>query len=236
MGYWQNTTYVKHGDVQDVALAIDGVFAEEGMSRTDPPPRRTRLRVEPMQYDRALDNDLWGLAIFAGAPGWSIVKTAPLELLSERPAGHDRMRLAAVCARLRASAFQVNVYDGSSAVLVEVSAHGDVLMSGFNGQSPDPMHWNGIPVAEDRIEPTFELHPLQHLLAGTIAEDLAFAAARQIGGANAGYCDNLVCVDTLICHSPIAVADGTAVYYRWPGPSRQRHTPSDSYDAWRRGS
>ena len=233
MGYWQNTTYLKHGDVEVVTLAIDRVFAREGMRPAADPPLRTRMRVEPLQYDGALDNDLWGLAVFPGVTGWSVIKSAPLELLAERPAANERMRLAEICEQLKTTAFQVNVYDGSEAVLVEVSADGEVLLSGFNAQSPDPMHWNGMPVTEERIRPMFEIHALEHLLGGAVGEDLARAAAHQIGGANADFCDNLVSVDTLICHKPFTAPGGLAVYYRWSGPSRQRHQPSDSYDQWR---
>jgi hypothetical protein len=232
MGYWENTTYLRHGRIDEVVRALDAVFAREEMARVPAPPPRTRMLFEPMQYDRALDNDLWALAVFPGADGWSILKSAPLEILAERPAGASRMRLAEVCVALGASAFQVNIYDSTGVVLVEVSAAGDVLMSGFNAQSGDPMVWNGIELAEDRVEVAFELHDLAHLLPGADGDgdDFARAAAREIGGANAACADNLVCVDTLICHKPVA-ADGQALYYWWQGPSRQKHEPRASWRA-----
>jgi hypothetical protein len=228
MGYWENTTYVKHGSVADVARALDTVFAKEGMVRVAAPSQRARLRVEPMQYDGALDNDLWGFAIFPGSSGWSVVKSAPLEVLSERPSSGERMRLADVCEALATSAFQINVYDSTGTVLAEVSKNGDVLMSGFNGQGDDPMKWNGIAVTEERVIPRFEIHALEHLLPDLVGDDFAFAAAREIGGANKDYCDNIVSVDTLICHEPFSAPGGIALYYRWSGASRQLHVPSDN--------
>jgi hypothetical protein len=94
MGYWENTTYVNHGSAPEVAEALTALFAREGMEQFDP-PNRVRRGIEPMQYEGALQNDVWGVAAFPGAPGWTVVKTAPLELLAERREGADRMRLAA---------------------------------------------------------------------------------------------------------------------------------------------
>lgn len=233
MGYWENTTYIRHGSVKEVAHALDAVLEEEGMRRTAAPSPRTRLLVEPMQYDGGLDNDLWAFALFPGGREWVVIKSAPLELLAERAAGSEHMRLADVCRALGAIAFQINVYDGSDVVLVEVSKDGAVLMSGFNGQSDNPMEWNGIEVTGERIQPMFELHDLGHLIAGNFSgDDFAQAVAREIGGKNASYCDNLVAVDTLICHKPFDAPNGQSLYYGWNGPSRQKRTPSNTYEQY----
>lgn len=231
MGYWENTTYLRHGDIDAVARAIERVFAAEGMALQPAPAPRTRQLFEPMQYDAALDNDVWALAIFPGADGWCVAKTAPLEVLSERAVGATRMRLADVCAALGASAFQVNIYDGAT-VLAEVSAGGDVLVSGFNGQSDDPMQWHDIEVTEERIEAAFELHDLGHLAPGGSGDLFAAATSREIGGANAAHCDNRTCVVTLICGESLQASGGRSMYYRWQGPSRQKNLPRES---WKKG-
>ena len=229
MGYWENTTYIHHGDVDAVARAIAEVLAAEGMAPVAAPAPRARQLFEPMQYDTALENDLWALALFPGADGWSVVKTAPLELLAQRAAGSPRMRLAAICTALGTSAFQVNVYDGTGIALLEVAADGDARMSGFNGQSADPMHWNGFEVTEERFVPAFELHDLGHLGPDGPGDDFAAAAARAIGGPNAAHCDNLTSVVTLICAEPVAMAGGRSLYFRWQGPSRQKNLPRSSW-------
>src|SRR4051812_27197041 len=120
--------------VRRKSRAIAALCQAEGMERIAAPSTRERLLVEPMQYDVALYNDLWGFAVFPGAPGWTVIKTAPLELLAERAAGASRMRLAEVCVSLSSSAFQLNVYDSTERVLVEVSATGEVVISGFTMQ------------------------------------------------------------------------------------------------------
>ena len=142
MGYWENTTYLRHADSDEVVATLDTLFGEEGMRRVPAPPQRRRLTIEPMQYEGALQNDIWGIAILPGSPGWTVIKTAPLELLAERASNSDRMRLATICRTLGATALQLNVYDSSSAVLAEVSKKGVVHLSGYNGSSSDPMTWN----------------------------------------------------------------------------------------------
>jgi hypothetical protein len=76
MGYWANTTYIHHGSVEAVADALARLCESEGMTRVPVPPQRQRLLVEPMQYDEALHNDLWGVAIFPGAPSWTVIQMA----------------------------------------------------------------------------------------------------------------------------------------------------------------
>lgn len=236
MGYWENTTYLKHERIEDVVQTLDTLLLREGMTRIAAPPQRSRLSVEPMQYDKALDNDLWGIALFPGAESWCVIKTAPLELLAERAEGSDQMRLAHLCNMLCTSAFQINVYDGSIGVLVEVSSEGNVLMSGINAQSADPMCWHGIEINEKTYrDPAFELHPFNHLLqTGPLGDDFAKATAHEFGGRNAEYCDNIVSVDTLISHKPLDAHDGVALYYKWSGVSRQRRLASDTYEQYRR--
>lgn len=225
MGLWANTTYLEHDSVQDVARAVIALCGAEGMDPAAAPAARERVGVEPMQYDDALHNDLWGFAIFPGAPGWTVLQTAPLELLAERATDASRMRLAELCASLSAGAFQLNIYDSSETVLVEVSATGDVVTSGFRmpDGSDDPFAWHGERLSEETFEAGFRLHPFQDVIADAeLADDVAERLAQQFGGANAASCSNLVSVDTLISHKPLQAAGGETLYFRWRGASRQR--------------
>jgi hypothetical protein len=236
VGYWCNTTYVNRGDVQAVADAVEALCVAEGMQRIPSPAQRERLLVEPMQYDGALHNDLWGVALFPGAPSWTVIQSAPLELLAERASGAPRMRLAGVCARLSAAAFQLHVYDSTGTVLVEVSKDGETFTSGFNaeGDAGDPFRWNGEQLSEEFFEARFRLLPFQDLVAeAALGDEWAQILARRFGAANAAFCDNLVSVDTLICRKPFAAPGGMALYFKWPGPSRQRYQPCASWDEYR---
>jgi hypothetical protein len=235
MGYWTNTTYVNHGDVQAVATAVEGLCAAEGMQRVASPPERARLLVEPMQYDVAVNNDLWGLALFPGADAWTVIQTAPLELLGERAAGASHMRLADLSRSLAVPAFQLNVYDSTETVLVEVSHQGEVFASGFSTSGPgDALDWNGERLSEEWIDAQFRLLPFQGVIeTATLGDERAQMIAQHFGGRNHTYCDNLVSVDTLISHKPFTAPGGLSLYFRWPGRSRQRYQSCSSWDEYR---
>jgi hypothetical protein len=227
MGYWVNTTYVNHGTVADVAHALDALCAAEGMQPASSPMQRERLLVEPMQYDGALQNDLWGFAVFPGVPSWTVIQTAPLELLAERAAGAARVRLADLCVALSASAFQLDVYDSTATVLLEVSKAGEVFTSGFTETG---LEWHGEQLSDEYFEAQFRHHPFQALIAdATVGDEIAAIIARHLGGGNAAFCDNVVSVDTLISHKPFVAPGGVALYYQWPGPSRQRYASCASW-------
>jgi hypothetical protein len=225
MGLWMNTTYLEHGSVQQVAQAVIALCGAEGMEHVPAPPARERMIFEPMHYEDALHNDLWGIAIFPGVPGWTVLQTAPLELLAERAAGASRMRLAELCASLSAAAFQLNIYDSSETVLVEVSASGEVMTSGFRmpDGSGDPFAWHGERLSEETFEAGFRLHPFQDVIADAeLSDDVAERLARRFGGANATFCSNLVSVTTLVSHTPLEASGGETLYLRWRGEPRQR--------------
>jgi len=236
MGYWVNTTYVHHGDAEKVAEALAALFCAEGMRQIFAPAQRERKRIEPMQYDGALYNDLWGVAVFPGAPSWTAIQTAPLTLLAECAADSTRMRLADLCARLSVSAFQLNVYDTTGIILAEASKEGDVTVTGFNLQagSCDPFDRHNRQQDEALMEARFMLHPFQHLIADTVlGDEKAEVIQRHFGGPNAMFCDNGVSVDTLISHKSFTAPGGFALYFRWPGPSRQRFHACNSWDEYR---
>jgi hypothetical protein len=227
MGYWENTTYIQHGDAIEVAHRLATLFTNERMKEVEAPaPRAHRGIEEPMQYADALHNDLWGVAVFPGAPSWTVVKTAPLELLGERRRGADRMRLAEACAALGASAIQVNVYDSIGIVLVEASAEGDAFLSGFNDRGPDNFAWHSERIDEAMVMPQLVHHPFRDVLGdGLNSTKIAQGLAQRLAGRNAKLCDNHVSVDTLVTHKPLPVRGGVVSYFRWQGPSGGRAAP-----------
>jgi hypothetical protein len=139
------------------------------------------------------------------------------------------MRLAEMCASLSAAAFQLNVYDSSAMVLVEVSSGGVVALSGF-GTHGDALKWHEERLSEEFIDARFRMLPYQDLIvAARLGDDKAAIIARRFGGKNEGLCDNLVSVDTLISHKPFDAPGGLALYFAWPGPSRARYASTDSW-------
>ena len=233
MGTWEITTYIQCADVEGVADAVVGLFSEEGMQRIARPAPRQPRRFDPMQYAGAIDNNLWGVGLFPGAPGWTIIKTAPLEVFGERAPRARRMRLVDLAARLGAAACQVNLYDTSGLVLVELDRKGRCLLSGYcpRSDNPDPLRFNDEEIDADRFDPRFELLPLQPLIdsctrdqnGGALLDNDAFVQrlAETLGGDNAAACSNTISVEFLLGHLPLMSADAIDLYFEWPARDRR---------------
>ena len=217
MGYWTNTTYLNHADCGEVAGALTRLIEAESRRRVDRPPTRVPGQYDPMQYKGADQNPLWGIAVFPGAPGWTVIKTAPLELLGERADGKKRMRLSELSAALGSPGFQYNVYDSSGAVLVEVDPAGTILLSGIPydpDDDPDRITfheepWNVL----ERFDIRFEILPLE---ADPDFDQMAARLAMELGGSNSKLCDNLTSVVTLQRHLPLEAAGGIELYFKRP--------------------
>jgi hypothetical protein len=214
MGYWTNTTYLNHAGHEEVAAALVRLIEAEGRHRVARPPVRVPDRYDPMQYKGADENALWGVAVFPGATGWTVIKTAPLELLGERAKGKQRMRLSELSSALGCAGFQYNVYDSSGAVLVEVDPAGTILLSGLpydTEDEPDQINFHGEPWdVLDRLDLRFEILPLE---AGPDFDEVAERLERELGGPNHKFCDNLTSVVTLQKHLPLEAAGGIELYF-----------------------
>jgi hypothetical protein len=211
MGEWQNTAYVQTDDLDAVERALEATCAAEGWTRVAKPPLRVPSAYDPMQYAQSSVNDLWAAAIAPGRGGWSLVKTAPLELLCEE-APDGLPRLAHVARHVSRGAFQVNLYDGDSLVLVEAMADGRTAKTGFDASCDDLEQELD---ALDDVEPRFVL--LQHdpVVARAVQGDPVQAAdtiASALGGANARLASNEVQVRRLIPHEDLPVA--RTLYFR----------------------
>jgi len=131
MGLWQHTAYLASEDLEAVERELEAICVVEGKRRVIPAPRR-RDPLDPMQVGTAATSRRWGIAGFTGAPGWTVLKTAPLELLAD-----EAQRLGQLCRRLGCQGFQLNVYDGDAERLVEHAADGRHAVSGLGLPSPD---------------------------------------------------------------------------------------------------
>ena len=228
MGRWQNTTYVACGDVSRVADTLVALCRDEGMGPVARPALRQPPRYDPMQYADALENNLWGAAVFPGAPGWTVVKTAPFELLAERAPGAGGMRLAALGNRLGAGGCQVNLYDSSALILLEMDRCGGCVLSGHHPAGG--LTFRDEEIAEDRVEVRFDSLPLRHLIGqcthdaygGPLLDndELVDRLAQTLAGANAAWCDNRIMVDCLMPHRPLPIPGGTELYFAWPPGDR----------------
>jgi hypothetical protein len=105
-----------------------------------------------MQYGRGATSDRWALALGAGRGGWSVVVTAPLELLAE-PGLSGEHRLGTLARVLGCEALYVSLDDGSAMVVAEARPTGQILLSGYtlNG-----LNFHGVQLEEERIRPRIE--------------------------------------------------------------------------------
>ena len=214
MGLWDNTAFFHCDDLARIERALEETFAREKRVATPMPAPRKPGREDPMQYGGADDNPLWAVALLPGVGGWTVVKTAPFELLCETAPAARQPRLAALTQALDADGFQLNLYDGDSLVLLEASRRGEVGASGFCSQSDDPLEWNGLTIGE-RFEPEF------HVI------EVAPAVARAVGGAGVeratqtvhellagGMVDNRIQVSYLIPHHELLAEGARACFFR----------------------
>jgi len=239
MGYWENTAYIATGNSALIADHIVCLSESEGMLHIPRPPQRERVLVESMQYQTALENNMWALAVFPGSPGWTVIKTAPLDLLGEISPATNRIRFVDLCTALQAPGFILNIYDGSSgAVLVETDGTGKQALSG-HAYPHDPLSFYGTPMSEEYLEIQFRyLTDLQSLIDHshypgseyTDYEKLSSQVATTLGGLNSSYCDNLTSVDTLISHKPLSANDGIDIYFKWPSLDRQEYPRMGSWE------
>lgn len=148
MGTWLNVAFIQCADTTQVERELSRMLVEGGRRLTTPKPR-TPERYDRMQYGLGDEVHRWGVAGFHGAPGWTVLRTAPFELLMQ---GTPPL-LARLAESVGAPAFQYNIHDSSSGFLMEVDAAGRVELSGYVAHDPT-QYWNGAPPM-DRVHARF---------------------------------------------------------------------------------
>jgi len=150
MGTWLNVAFIQCADIAQVERELSRLLVEGGRRLTTPKPRTPEL-YDRMQYGLGDEVQRWGLAGFHGAPGWTVLRTAPFELLMQ---GTPPL-LARLSSRLGVPAFQYNIYDTTPEFLMEVDAGGRVELSGFVGHDVT-RYWNSeLPM--DRVQTRFRI-------------------------------------------------------------------------------
>jgi hypothetical protein len=150
MGTWLNVAFIQSADTSQVEKELSRLLTESGRRLTTHKPR-TPEPYDPMQYGLGDEVQRWGLAGFQGAPGWTVLRTAPFELLMQ---GKPPL-LARLATRLGAPAFQYNIYDSTPGFLLEVDASGRLERSGFVGHDVT-RYWGGEPPM-DRVDVRFRI-------------------------------------------------------------------------------
>jgi hypothetical protein len=172
-----------------------------------------------MQYGSDAENDLWGVALIPGIDRWSIIKTAPLELLGGRAPGGKRLRIGDFCAVLKCDGFINNIYDSDESILIEADSRGKVRVSGgaedyfkFGDDGHfEMLPYNGEPFVEDGedfglIKVSREIREALH----SFADDQELG--KLLGGESGGH-SNLICARYLIPHVNLKIPGARALYF-----------------------
>jgi hypothetical protein len=151
MGDWGQVTLFRTDDLDALERTLGELCRAEGLLAA-PYVRRQRETWDKMQYGTGATSDRWALALGAGRGGWSVVKTAPLELLAE-PGGSGEHRLGIIARSLRCEALHVSLYDDTAMVIAQAAPTGEVVLSGY---TLDGLIFHGIELDEERIMPRIE--------------------------------------------------------------------------------
>ncbi|WP_148282256.1 hypothetical protein [Corallococcus coralloides] len=151
MGEWGQVTLFRTEDLDALGRVIRDICLAEGLVAV-PYVRRKRETWDRMQYGTGATSDRWALALGAGLGGWSVVKTAPLELLAE-PGASGENRLGLIARRLGCEALHVSLYDVTAMVIAQAVPTGEVALSGY---SMDGASFHGVEIEEHRLEPRIE--------------------------------------------------------------------------------
>lgn len=213
MGLWDNTAYLKCDDLDLIERALAELFELERRQPVPMPPARKPARHDPMQYQGADENELWAVALVPGAGGWTILKTAPFELLCERARGMNQPRLAGLTAALGVDGFQLNLYDGDSIVVLEATSNGEIALSGFCSQSEDPSEWHDMRI--EQVEAGIRMISVDESVAAALEEGFAERAALRVQSLLAGgEVSNSIQVSYLIPHHELLLANARACFFR----------------------
>lgn len=151
MGEWGYATFFHTDDLDAVESAIARVCEASGMRGVEYKPRK-REQWDAMQYGTGASSDRWSLAVGAGRRGWSIVRSAPFELLAE-PTESGEHRLGLVARALGCEALHVSLYDSVAMIVAQASARGEVVLSGYTMEGPT---FHGVAIDEARYEPKID--------------------------------------------------------------------------------
>ncbi|RCJ24035.1 hypothetical protein A6770_28730 [Nostoc minutum NIES-26] len=109
-------------------MTITRILELEGCRRISQPPQplsNEELSNTPWLVLR----DVWIVGLFVGAPGWTIVKTQPNELLCRRARSVLSPRLSQLTMQIGCNAFHLGAYDHFG-ILLEADAVGHIFISG----------------------------------------------------------------------------------------------------------
>lgn len=177
-GYWNSTHYICCHKLDAIELALTRIFEQEGC-------RRVPLPVQAMSDQELQDHpymilwDLWTVGLFVGNLGWTIIQTAPAEILCRRARGAVRSRLSELAMQTGCDAFHLGVYRTDYGILLEADAQGRIYITGnIDAERKDRFYEEQINKQRDRV--SFSLLALPEEVIATTRLTISEAEKQRI--------------------------------------------------------
>ena len=168
--YWNYTDCIRSDNLDAIQRAIIHLLSEEGYRYLPNPPQPLSPKLlKKFAYPWQTLPNLAIVGLFVGAKGWTIVKTAPMELLCRRVRGATRLRLSELAIQLGCDAFHYSAYSGFEGILLEADANGNTFISGWAE--------NYLPQDNFHGEPSRDQNLRFHLL--NVSEEMQAAAKEE---------------------------------------------------------
>ena len=141
--YWNYTDCINCDNQCLIEEALTEILEQEGFTRIYELPKNFSINELDVNYrlTKQLLKQLWIIALFPGAFGWTIMKTQPKEFMCRRGTSSQKPRLSELAVKIACKAFHWGVYCSNFGILLEVDEKGSVFVSGChdltNGQEKD---------------------------------------------------------------------------------------------------
>jgi len=220
MSEWGYVTFVHSTDVEAIEAALVFLFGAEGMRPTAAPPRERDHH--QMQFGTGRTSRCWAAAVRAGPTGWTVVRSAPAELLGEPREDGGVPRLVALAREVGAEAAHFALYD-MTAVIVEAAADGRWSLSGCTLDTG--LAYFGIPIPEERGDPRFDIVTLPAPLADAFENDALSDFYYQLLETLGGTMDWESAGNALILDQPLSVPGARLLRFERADPGPQPAAP-----------
>ncbi len=142
-GHYNNfTTCIKFSNLDTLEKEITHLIKKKfGANKVTPLPSSALLTQKPkVKISSNQSSDFWGVGLFEGNDGWTIIKTNPRDLLCYpiKIENHNLPVLSALAVKLKCDGFHLDVFEDLFGILLEANSAGKVYISGvFDSNNPN---------------------------------------------------------------------------------------------------
>lgn len=120
-----------------IETALTEILEKEGFTRLSSLPNNISLneiQTQSREIRRRLIRELWLIGLFPGASNWTIIKTAPQEIMCRRDSrnNNSKPKLSELAVKIGYKAFHWSVYYDNYGILLETNENGNTVVSGYH--------------------------------------------------------------------------------------------------------